>query len=131
MPNRGFIGTESTARAGGHHRSGGRGVDGLASSVAEHGVSTDASSTTATSLHIEVYDLVMARTNIDLDGELVERAMRMYRLDSKRAAVQLALEKLVGEPMTRAEVLAMQGTGFELANEEVEALSDIVADADR
>lgn len=94
-------------------------------------MSTDASSTTATSLHIEVYDLVMARTNIDLDGELVERAMRMYRLDSKRAAVQLALEKLVGEPMTRAEVLAMQGTGFELANEEVEALSDIVADADR
>ena len=73
----------------------------------------------------------MARTNIDLDGEFVERAMRMYRLDSKRAAVQLALEMLVGEPMTRAEVLAMQGTGFELANEEVEALSDFVADADR
>lgn len=93
--------------------------------------SADASDTTATSLHIGVYDSAMARTNIYLDDELVERAMRMYRLDSKRAAVQLALEKLVGEPMTRTEVLAMQGTGFGLANEEIEALSDTVADADR
>ena len=66
----------------------------------------------------------VTRTNIDLDDDLVELAMRRYRLDSKRAAVQLALEKLVGEPMTRAEVLAMQGTGFDLTNDEVEALSD-------
>ena len=66
----------------------------------------------------------VTRTNIDLDDELVELAMRRYRLDSKRAAVQLALEKLVGEPMTRSEVLAMQGTGFDLTNDEVEALSD-------
>lgn len=66
----------------------------------------------------------MTRTNIDLDDELVERAMRRYRLGSKRAAVQLALEKLVGEPMSRAEVLAMQGSGFEFTNDEVEALSD-------
>lgn len=66
----------------------------------------------------------MSRTNIDLDDELVELAMRRYRLDSKRAAVQLALEKLVGEPMTRAEVLGMEGSGFELTNDEVEALSD-------
>lgn len=66
----------------------------------------------------------MGRTNIELDDELVERAMRMYRLGSKRAAVQLALEQLVGEPMTRSEVLAMQGTGFELSNNELESLSD-------
>ncbi|NLV55777.1 MAG: type II toxin-antitoxin system VapB family antitoxin [Acidimicrobiales bacterium] len=66
----------------------------------------------------------MSRTNIELDDELVELAMRRYRLDSKRAAVQLALEKLVGEPMTRAEVLAMQGSGFDLTNDEVESLSD-------
>lgn len=51
--------------------------------------------------------------------------MRRYRLESKRAAVQLALEKLVGDPMTRDEVLAMQGTGFGLSNEETEALSDV------
>lgn len=66
----------------------------------------------------------MSRTNIELDDELVERAMRRYRLDSKRAAVQFALEKLVGEPMTRADVLAMEGSGFDLTNDEVEALSD-------
>ncbi len=54
----------------------------------------------------------MSRTNIDLDDELVERAMRMYRLESKRAAVQLALERLVGERMTKAEMLAMEGSGW-------------------
>ncbi len=67
---------------------------------------------------------MVSRTNIDLDDDLVELAMRRYRLDSKRAAVQLALEKLVGEPMSRDEVLGMQGSGFELTNDEVEALTD-------
>lgn len=78
----------------------------------------------ALTLHIGVYRGVMSRTNIDLDDDLVELAMRRYRLDSKRAAVQLALEKLVGEPMSRDEVLGMQGSGFELTNDEVEALTD-------
>lgn len=66
----------------------------------------------------------MSRTNIDLDDELIELAMRRFGLTSKRAAVHLALEQLVGEPMSRAEVLAMQGSGFELTNDEIEALSD-------
>jgi Arc/MetJ family transcription regulator len=55
----------------------------------------------------------MSRTNIEIDDALVERAMRLYRLDSKRAAVQLALERLVGEPMTKEEMLAMEGTGWD------------------
>ncbi|MGQ0831179.1 MAG: type II toxin-antitoxin system VapB family antitoxin, partial [Microthrixaceae bacterium] len=50
----------------------------------------------------------VSRTNIDLDDELVDRAMRMYRLESKRAAVQLALERLVGERLTTAEILTME-----------------------
>jgi Arc/MetJ family transcription regulator len=54
----------------------------------------------------------MTRTNIDIDDALVERVMRRYRLTSKRAAVDLALRRLVGDPMTREEVLAMQGTGW-------------------
>jgi Arc/MetJ family transcription regulator len=54
----------------------------------------------------------MTRTNIDIDDALVERVMRRYRLSSKRAAVDLALRRLVGDPMTREEVLAMQGTGW-------------------
>ncbi len=54
----------------------------------------------------------MARTNIDIDDELVGRAMRVYRLRSKREAVDLALRRLVGEPMSRSEALAMEGSGW-------------------
>jgi Arc/MetJ family transcription regulator len=68
----------------------------------------------------------MSRTNIDLDDELVERAMRLYRLESKRAAVQLALERLVGEALSIEEVLAMEGTGFPLDNDELEGIDEPV-----
>ncbi|HWD47271.1 MAG TPA: type II toxin-antitoxin system VapB family antitoxin [Actinomycetota bacterium] len=54
----------------------------------------------------------MARTNIDIDDELIERVMRRYRLPSKRAAVELALRRLAGEPMSRDEALAMEGAGW-------------------
>jgi Arc/MetJ family transcription regulator len=68
----------------------------------------------------------VSRTNIDIDDELVDRVMRMYRLESKRAAVQLALERLVGEPMTTDEILAMQGVGFPLDNDELEGRDEPV-----
>ena len=54
----------------------------------------------------------MSRTNIDIDDELIERVMRRYRLPSKRAAVELALRRLAGEPMSREEALAMEGSGW-------------------
>ncbi len=54
----------------------------------------------------------MARTNIDIDDDLVERAMRIYRLPSKREAVDYALRQLVGDPMSREEALAMEGQGW-------------------
>ena len=54
----------------------------------------------------------VSRTNIDLDDELVDRVMRLYRLDTKREAVQLALERLVDRPMTVEEMLAMEGAGW-------------------
>jgi Arc/MetJ family transcription regulator len=54
----------------------------------------------------------MSRTNIDIDDRLVERAMRRYRLPTKRAAVDLALRRLVGDPMTLEEALGMEGTGW-------------------
>jgi Arc/MetJ family transcription regulator len=54
----------------------------------------------------------MSRTNIDIDDELIERVMRRYRLPSKRAAVELALRRLAGEPMSRDEALSMEGTGW-------------------
>ena len=54
----------------------------------------------------------MGRTNIEIDDELIERVMRRYQLPSKRAAVELALRRLAGEPMGREEALAMEGTGW-------------------
>ena len=54
----------------------------------------------------------MARTNIDIDEQLVQRVMRRFALPSKRAAVDLALRRLLGEPMSRDEILALQGVGW-------------------
>lgn len=64
----------------------------------------------------------MSRTNIDLDDELVERAMRRYRLESKRAAVQLALERLVGDEMSPEEIREMEGSGYDVDNDDLEGV---------
>lgn len=68
----------------------------------------------------------MSRTNIDIDDELVDRAMRLYRLESKRAAVQLALEQLVGQSMTIDEALAMEGVGYPADNDDLEGSDEPV-----
>ena len=54
----------------------------------------------------------MTRTNIDIDDRLVDRAIRLYRLASKREAVDLALRRLVGDPLGPEEALAMEGEGW-------------------
>ena len=54
----------------------------------------------------------MGRTNIDIDDDLIARVMRRFNLPSKRAAVDMALRRLLGEPMTRDEILALQGVGW-------------------
>lgn len=51
----------------------------------------------------------MSRTNVDIDDEACERVMRMYQLETKREAINLALRKLAVVPMTVKEQLAMQG----------------------
>ena len=71
-----------------------------------------------------MYSGAVSRTNIDIDDDLVAAAQRMYRLDSKRSAVDLALRRLVGEPLSRDEALALQGSGFDFTNEELESFSD-------
>lgn len=63
---------------------------------------------------------MMARTNIDLDDDLVAAVMARYQLGSKRAAVEFALRQLVREPLPVEEILAMRGSGFEVDNEEIE-----------
>ena len=55
----------------------------------------------------------MARTNVDVDEQLVQRVMRRHGLKSKRAAIDLALRTLDLEPMSREEALAMRGSGWE------------------
>jgi len=60
-----------------------------------------------------VYHGVMGRTNIEIDDVLVAKAMQRYGLSSKRAAVDLALRRLVGEPLSREEAVALEGSGWE------------------
>jgi Arc/MetJ family transcription regulator len=55
----------------------------------------------------------MSRTNLDLDDDLVDAAMSRYGLTTKRAAVDLALRRLVGESMSADEALAMEGSGWD------------------
>jgi Arc/MetJ family transcription regulator len=54
----------------------------------------------------------MTRTNIDLDDELVAEAIRRYGLKTKKEAVDLALRRLVGPPVTKEFLLSLRGTGW-------------------
>jgi Arc/MetJ family transcription regulator len=60
-----------------------------------------------------VYDMCVARTNIDLDERAVRVVMDRYDLHSKREAVNYALRRLADEAMSRDESLAMEGAGWE------------------
>ena len=51
----------------------------------------------------------MSRTNVDIDDDACAQVMRMYNLDTKREAINLALRKLAVVPMTKLEVMAMRG----------------------
>lgn len=67
----------------------------------------------------------MTQTNIEIDDQLIERAMSIYRLHSKGEAVDLALRRLVGEQMTRDEMLAMEGTGWDGDLDEIRSREEI------
>lgn len=54
----------------------------------------------------------MSRTNIDLDDELVAEVMRRFHVKTKREAVDLALRRLAGEPLTREFLLSLEGIGW-------------------
>jgi Arc/MetJ family transcription regulator len=53
--------------------------------------------------------MVRTRTNIRLDESAVRTIMERYGVETKTEAVDLALRHLAGQPMTRAEALAMRG----------------------
>lgn len=60
----------------------------------------------------QVYDRSMTRTNIDIDDQLVETVMYRYGLTTKKDAVDLALRRLAGEPMSSDEILGMRGANL-------------------
>lgn len=55
----------------------------------------------------------MSRTNIDIDDELAAEVMRRFGLTTKRAAVDLALRRLVESPLSREFLLGLEGVGWE------------------
>lgn len=55
----------------------------------------------------------MTRTNIELDEEVVELAMRLYGTRTKKETVDLALRRLVGAELSTDEALELEGTGWE------------------
>ena len=57
--------------------------------------------------------MCMSRTNIDLDDALVAEVMRRYGVTTKKDAVDLALRRLVGVPLSRDFLLSMEGIGWE------------------
>jgi Arc/MetJ family transcription regulator len=54
----------------------------------------------------------MARTNIDIDDDLLRRVQATYGLPTKKQAVDFALRRLLVEPMTESEALGMRGAGW-------------------
>lgn len=61
------------------------------------------------------------RTNIELDDELIARAVALYGTRSKEETVYLALRRLVGAALTTEEALTLQGTGWDA---DLDALRD-------
>lgn len=54
----------------------------------------------------------MGRTNIELDDALIAEVMRRYGVRTKREAVDLALRRLVGLPLTREFLQNLKGVGW-------------------
>ncbi len=54
----------------------------------------------------------VTRTNIDIDDEVLARVQATYGLRTKREAVDFALRRLLVEPLSRKDALAMRGTGW-------------------
>lgn len=53
--------------------------------------------------------MARVRTNIEIEDVHLQAVMNRYHVRTKTEAVELALRHLAGQPMTRAEALAMRG----------------------
>jgi len=68
----------------------------------------------------------MVRTNVVVDEALVQKVMRLYRLPTKRAAIDFALRRVAGSD-DRSLILELEGSGWEgdridLAGDPIEEL---------
>ncbi|MCO7218218.1 type II toxin-antitoxin system VapB family antitoxin [Klenkia sp. PcliD-1-E] len=63
----------------------------------------------------------MSRTNIDLDDALVAEVMRRFDVSTKKDAVDLALRRLVGSPVTADTLRDLRGSGW---SGDLEAMRD-------
>ena len=54
----------------------------------------------------------VGRTNVVVDEELIQKVMRLYKLPSKRAAIDFALRTVAGEN-DRRRMLDLHGIGWE------------------
>ena len=60
-----------------------------------------------------MYSWCMTRTNIEIDDLLVAEVMRRFGVSTKKEAVDLALRRLVGAPLTRDFLLGLEGVGWD------------------
>lgn len=56
---------------------------------------------------------MLQRTNIEINEELVTAVMRRYDLKTKKDAVDLALRRTVGTPLTREFLDEVHGMGWD------------------
>ncbi len=63
----------------------------------------------------------MTRTNIDIDDALVAEVMRRFDVTTKKDAVDLALRRLVGSPVSAEFLRGVRGTGW---SGDLEAMRD-------
>jgi Arc/MetJ family transcription regulator len=70
--------------------------------------------------------MAVARTNIEIDDELIGRVMERFGFTTKREAVHESLRQMLGgiEPMTKEEMLAMRGAGWGDGTLEVSDMRD-------
>ena len=60
-----------------------------------------------------MYHWCMARTNIDIDEKACAEVMRRYQLETKREAVNFALNAVAGEPLSLKEARNLRGSGWD------------------
>ena len=61
----------------------------------------------------EAYLGCMGRINIDINDDLITRAMHRFGLSTPDEAVDYALRRLVGPTLTGEQMVAMEGTGWD------------------